>query len=175
MKVLKKEWKWMVLWTLPILCMSMLSIFAYFTVGAEVVNPFQIGGNQISIIEEFEPEAIKPGKQIKKKVCVRNDGPNACYVRIRVLFSDSYVGDYAKVDWNLTDWVYNAEDQFYYYKQSVQMGEVTSNLMTQIEICADIPEENITDVDVLVYAESYQADGFTDYQEAWQDYQKNGG
>lgn len=175
LKMIKKEWKWLVLWTIPILCMSMFGILAYFTVAAEVINPFLIGGNHISIIEDFQPEEVKPGVVIPKKVRIQNDGPNSCYVRVRVLFSDSYVGDYALIDWNVTDWVYDAKDQFYYYKQPIKQQEVTSNLMNQIQMDSNLPEDKQMAVDVLVYAESYQADGFKDYQEAWSDYQKNGG
>ena len=45
--------------------------------------------------------------------------------------------------------------------------------MTGIYIRPDTPEDEIKNVDVIVYAESYQADGFQDYEEAWKDYSKN--
>lgn len=35
------------------------------------------------------------------------------------------------------------------------------------------PDADIRDFDILVYAESYQAKGFSDYGSAWDNYQKN--
>lgn len=175
MKRLKKELKWIILWMIPFLFMSVVSIYGYFSVADEITNTFEIGGNRIKIVEEFQPEKLQPGKIINKKVRVRNDGPNTCYVRVRVLFNDSDVGTYAHIDWNLTDWVYDATEEYYYYKKPVHTNETTTNLMTQIQIAQDIPEDMIKAVDVIVYAESYQADGFNDYSLAWKNYKKNGG
>lgn len=150
-----------------------LVAFAYFTDGDSTVNSASIGGNNITIIEAFEPEPIEPGQVIHKEVQIHNEGPNRCYVRARVVFSDSIVGEYADIDWNLTDWVYNASDEYYYYTSSIEKNESTSCLMTTISLDDNMPQENVKDVEVIVYAESYQAEGFDSYQEAWEDYVKN--
>ena len=149
------------------------SIMAYLSDGDETSNLLTIGGNNISIDEEYEPEPIEPGEKITKKVRIQNDGPNTCYVRVRAVFSDSDVGQYAAIDWNTTDWVYNKQDEFYYYVWPVTEGEKTSYLMTSVMFEENIPEYDVKDVELIVYAESYQADGFSNYTEAWDDYQMN--
>lgn len=160
---------------IPLVFMSVVCIYGYFSVADAITNTFEIGGNRIRIVEEFQPETLEPGKIIVKKVRIQNDGPNACYVRVRVLFNDSDVGTYAHIDWNLTDWVYDAAEEYYYYTKSIHTDEVTTDLMTKIQIDSDIPEDMIKSVDVIVYAESYQSDGFDDYLSAWKNYKKNGG
>ena len=68
---------------------------------------------------------------------------------------------------------FNSEDEFYYYKVPIEMNEHTSYLMTQIKISKDIPAHCVKDAEFIVYAESYQAEGFSNYQEAWENYQLN--
>ena len=45
--------------------------------------------------------------------------------------------------------------------------------MTKIVFSDLMPSECVGDVDMLIYAESYQSYGFSNYQEAWSEYQKN--
>ena len=104
---------------------------------------------------------------------IKNEGPNACYVRVRAVFSDSDVGQYVHVDWNTEDWIYNKEDEFYYFTSCVSEGEHSEYLFTTLKVDPMIPEHFKKDVELIVYAESYQADGYNHYQEAWMDYQKN--
>ena len=153
--------------------LSFSAISAYLADGDSARNAVVVGGNNISIDEEFNPEPIAPGAVILKKVRVCNEGPNSCYVRARVVFSDSQIGDYANVDWNLKDWIYNASDEYYYYPKAIHSGDFTSWLMTTINISDNIPKDKIQDVDVIVYAESYQSFGYLDYKEAWADYKMN--
>lgn len=152
---------------------SVNSVIAYLADGDIAHNKITVGGSNITIDEEFDPEPIIPGAVITKKVRIKNEGPNNCYVRVRALFTDSDVGKYASIDWNLSDWEYDSTDEYYYYKSVVNVGKTTSYLMTEITIENEIPENMIKDVDLIVYAESYQADGYSDYKEAWADYQKN--
>ena len=174
MKDLKRQNRWvMVLAMGMILGLPLAGIAAYFVTGHVRVNPVTVGGSHIRIDEEFIPEPIVPGKRIRKKVSIHNEGPNACYVRARVLFSDSDMGQYSDIDWDLSDWIYDGSEEYYYYQKPIAPGEDTSCLMTGIYIQPDTPEDEIKNVDVIVYAESYQADGFQDYEEAWKDYSKN--
>lgn len=159
-----------------VFCCTLVSIdtiSAYLADGDSARNVITVGSNNISIDEEFDPKPIEPGGQITKKVRIRNDGPNSCFVRARVVFSDSRIGKYANIDWNLKDWVYDSSDEYYYYKTAINQDDVTTWLMTSIQFSENIPEQEITDVDVIVYAESYQSFGFLDYREAWKDYQLN--
>ena len=153
--------------------LSVTTITAYLADGDSARNVTTVGGNNISIIEEFEPKTIEPGVVIHKKVNIKNDGPNTCYVRVRAVFSDSDIGTYAQVDWNEEDWVYDASDEYFYYKYALNKDDLSKPLMQTVQIGLDLPEDTIKNVDLIIYAESYQAYGFSNYKEAWVDYQKN--
>ena len=171
---LSKKPDWVIIVVImALITLSLNHMLAYLMDGDSKTNAMHIGGTNITINEEFDPEPIIPGGVIHKKVKIHNDGPNTCYIRTRVLFSDSDVGQYAKVDWKLTDWVYDDSDDFYYYKYPVVEGKSTSYLMTKVTLSEDIPQNMIKDVDVLVYAEGYQAEGADDYSDAWNKYQGN--
>lgn len=172
MKNRKSVWRFVLVIGI-LVSFSLTTMNAYLTDGDTANNAITVGGNNISIDEVFEPKPMTPGGTITKKVRIKNNGPNECYIRVRAVFSDSNVGKYANIDWNLKDWVYDATDEFYYYKTSVSEGNVTSWLMTTIRLNEEIPEEMIKDVELIIYAESYQSEGFSGYQEAWMDYQKN--
>ncbi len=152
---------------------SITTIAAYLADGDSARNAIIVGGNRIVIDEIYDPEPIIPGESVVKQVRIKNTGPNACYVRVMAVFSDSDIGKYTQVDWNLTDWVYNAEDGYYYYKNILEHEETTSWLFTILHFSEDLPEEMIKDVELIVYAESYQAEGHEHYKDAWTDYQLN--
>lgn len=174
MNKLLKFPKWTIIFIIVVLLsLSVNHMLAYLTDGDTNTNTIHIGGANITINEEFDPEPIIPGGIIHKKVKIHNDGPNSCYVRTRVLFSDSDVEQYAEVDWNLEDWVYEPSDGFYYYKYPIDAGQDTSYLMTEIVLDMDIPQNMIKDVDVIVYAEGYQSYEVESYSDAWEKYQEN--
>ena len=152
---------------------SVSSIAAFLADADATNNAFVVGGSNITIDEDFDPKPIVPGVVINKKVRIKNDGPTSCYIRVRASFSDSDVGKYATIDFDTTDWVYDSSDEYYYYKHAVSKGNFTSYLMTKITISSEIPSNMIKDVDLYVYAESYQSTGYSDYKSAWADYQKN--
>ena len=148
-------------------------ILAYLAYMDRAGNRFVVGGVNTEIVEEFKPpKVIMPGTVIPKDVKVKSHGPSACYVRVLAVFADSDMGQYCAVDWNTKDWVKQA-DGYYYYVKPIAEGESTTSLFTQIKVKDDTPEAVIKDVDMIVYAESYQADGYSSWQEAWNDYQIN--
>lgn len=152
---------------------SIYTMVAYLSDADTVSNTMTVGGNHISIDEIYEQKPIVPGTKITKKVRIKNDGPNDCYVRVRAVFSDSDVGQYVQVDWNTNDWIYNEEDEFYYFTSCISKDEYSEYLFTTLQVDAMIPEHLKKDIQLIVYAESYQAEGYSHYQEAWIDYQKN--
>ncbi len=152
---------------------SIATIAAYLADADSARNAVTVGGNRIEIDEIFEPEPIMPDETIVKKVRIKNTGPNACYVRVMAVFSDSDLGKYTQVDWNLKDWIYNAQDGYYYYPSIIEHDESTSWLFTSLRFSEDLPQEMIKDTDLIVYAESYQAEGFENYELAWKDFQIN--
>lgn len=151
-----------------------MNICAYLTDADVATNKMRIGGNHIQITEDFEPpKEVIPGVSFKKNVQIKNLGPSDCYVRVKAVFSDSDMGKYCEVDWNTTDWIYNEMNGYYYYNHSIVKGESSTSLFTTITIKEDTPETAIKDFEIIIYAESYQSEGFDTYIEAWEYYNKN--
>lgn len=147
---------------------------AYLSDADQADNRLMIGGNNTKIVEEFDPpEKLKPGISFKKDVKVVNLGPSDCYVRIKAVFTDGGMEKYCTLDYNDQDFVYDKEDGYYYYKSVLKEGEKTPSLFTTVKITEDAPENSMKDFDILVYTESYQSKGFSDYQAAWEHFQKN--
>ena len=147
---------------------------AYFTGMDSAKNRTTIGGNRIEIVEEYTPpEKVTPGSAFAKAVRVENVGNSSCYVRIRAVFSDSDAGQYCSLDWNTTDFYYCAEDGYYYCKGILAPQAMTPYLFTTVTVSPDAPEEALAQFSILVYAESCQAGGFGQYEEAWQYFGRN--
>lgn len=148
------------------------TIAAYLMDADFATNQTTIGGSNITIEENFDPPAeVHPGDAITKDVKVKNLGPSDCYVRVRALFTNSDMEDYCNVDWNTTDWDY--DQGYYYYKKALKKNELTTSLFTKISIDETADEQEFGELDVLVYAESYQKGSFKDYASAWQEFEKN--
>ena len=158
------------------------AVYGYFTARKSLINKVAPGGNKIRIAETFTPpQAIEPGDVIRKDVKIQNGGPSPCFVRVKAVFSDSAMKDYCTVDRNSTDFVYDESDGYYYYKRALdydkenQRGQMTESLFTTIAIDEGMPREKLKSFDVIVYAESYQAEEGTEYRKAWEQYRKNKG
>lgn len=118
------------------------------------INAFRVGGNQVSVIEDFlPPEKLKPGAQFRKKVTVKNTGLNPCKVRIMANFSDSSIADLAEVDFNTKDWEYKG-DGYYYYRHELNHGDETECLFSSVKIKDDAPVEMLKDFEIIIYVES---------------------
>lgn len=150
-------------------------ILAYLTDADSAVNKATIGGNSIEIVEEFNPpKDIAPGTSFTKDVKVSNIGSSSCYVRIKAVFEDSHMEQYCDIDWNDTVWVF--DDGYWYYPKVLLGGSITPSLFTTVTIKDDTPGSKLTSFNIIVYAESVesnQGNGFTSYEQAWQNYHKN--
>lgn len=148
------------------------AVGAYLMDKESETNKTVVGGNNIEIVEEFvPPEEIRPGMVIPKDVSVRNTGPGSCYVRIWAEISNSNMDKYLTVDWNMEDFLY--EDGYFYYEFVLDEGEQTPSLMTNIVISSELPQERIEEFSLIVYAESYQAEGFPNFRKAWEHAERN--
>lgn len=159
-----------------ILAIGSAGIGAYLIDADSVINSLTIGQNTIEIVEVFDPPEVEPGVTFTKDVKVKNTGPTECYVRIKALLSNSHMEQYCEIDWNVTDWIYNAVDGYYYYPAALLSGAETPSLMTTVKIKDDAPEAELVDFNIIVYAESvesHQGEGFSTYTEAWANYQRN--
>lgn len=155
-------------------------ITSYLSDADSAGNKITIGGNNIKIEEEFNPPSeLLPGVSFTKDVKVTNEGPNSCYVRIKAVFTDSDMEKFCDVDWNIysennvNGWIYNEEDGYYYYPASLAVSEKSPSLFTTITMKENASAKDFKDFDILIYAESYQADGFDNYEEAWEHYHRN--
>lgn len=170
----KRKILWIIGFIILILLISFPIVYSYLSDADKTNNQFSVGGNKIELIEEFDPpEELLPGTTFTKDVKVKNIGENDCYIRIKAVFTNSDIGNYCTVDFNTTDYEYNSEDGYYYYKNKLNVGEVSSSLFTTVSISDEIPKFEIQDFNILVYAESIQYDGFTNYNDTWINYQKN--
>ena len=169
---------------LSFLCLAIVSLLgislgignliAYLADGDTAINKLDIGQNEIELVEEFQPpKELTPGVSFTKDVSVINIGPCSCYVRIKSVFTDSDMEKYCTVDYNDEDFVYNDEDGFWYYKEVLNFDSSTPSLFTTVILSDTIPESEIKDFDILIYAESYQSDGFDSYEDAWEYYSRN--
>ena len=152
---------------------------AYLTDQDGTVNVLKAGYQHSEISEVFPP--VSPTPLIKnpiytKKVQIVNnasEGNVPCYVRVRILYSnDDLARAVDLLDMDLTNWIYSSGDGFYYYKNILMPGEATTPLFGRIQLLKDAAEptyqEQIEYLDLDVYEESIQAEGFADYQSAWE-------
>ena len=160
------------------LCMGLLAMaadrmYAYLTAADAARNHFTIGGSSIELVENFDPaQTVSPGKPIFKAVKVKNEGPNECYIRVKAVFADSDVERYCTVDWNSVSWNYGT-DGYWYYVKPLAKGEETDALFTVVNTSSSISQTLLDLFEMIVYAESCQAQGFSEYGSAWSHYHTN--
>ena len=156
---------------------------AYLTSFDTAANPVSVGQNTTEIEEEFPdptPVPVEENPEYPKEVRVsnqaadKNEFQSDCYVRMAVGFSHSDIGDAVVLkDLDTENWVYG-EDGFYYFRNLLKPGETTTPLFTGFMIdSAGVDRdylELIPEFEIQIYEESVQAEGFTDYAEAWDSY-----
>lgn len=139
------------------------AISAYFISTDVAHNTMTVGYNTISILEEFiPPDKLYPGVVIAKKVNIENTGETPCAVRVSVEFSDKDMGQIAEMDIDEEHWVCK-EDGYYYYKGILDTGGIAHPLFNQILISETASPAVLKDFDVMVYAESRNAELDNDY------------
>ena len=65
------------------------------------------------------------------------------------------------------NWVYNSNDNYYYYTEKVEPGSDTSTLFTAIKIKDSADENDLKSFDVTVYMESTTNESASSYSESW--------
>lgn len=143
------------------------SVYAWLIDREEAKNIVRFAGNDIHIQEEFNPpQDPDPGDVIAKRPCITNDSETDVFVRVMVRFSDSDAMEQCEPlsinsGWNLK------KDGYYYYDEKLHAGESTTEIFDNIVIKRTVKKEELLPFDVLVYAESVQAYGFSEAQEAF--------
>lgn len=171
----KKKNKAFIFWiAVFVLSVTVGSILAYLADKDHIRNEIPIGFDQTEIVEKYEPpEKLEAGVEFPKKVQIKNTGKVPCYVRVKVIFTDETVLEYTTLDYNTTDWAYDSTDGYWYYKDPLPVGALTTPIFTTVSIADDVEDSEIKDFEILVYHESYQQGEYTDYVSAWENYRKN--
>ena len=165
----------LVLCVIAVALVGRYGILAFLADADAARNQLSIGSLQTKITENFDPPPdINPGISFKKQVAVKNIGDSDCYVRVKILFSDSRMEQYCTVDYDITgSWVYSASDGYWYYLQPIASGESTVPVCDKVTINASAPSSALDAFDIIAYQESCQAGNCSDYTEAWMNYLKN--
>lgn len=143
------------------------AVFAYLTDSDSVRNQVEMAANHIEIQEEFEPlEDPAPGDVITKKPRIANLSNIPVYVRMSAEFS-SLAGKQQCEPLKILDSWELMDDGYYYYKKVLEAGERTEPLFEFVQLRADYRKEQLAPFDILVYAESVQAFGFSSPGEAF--------
>lgn len=174
-----------VLWAAGVLwCLGNFQTHAFFTGYDEKNNTITVGYNESEIIEDFPvPSSIpvKDNPSYRKTVQISNVNRTFggaavdCYTRVMLSYSDADIGKAVKLLGKDTqNWVYNAQDGYYYYVSVLRAGERTTPLFTGLQINgADVEElygDRISDFRLQIYEETVQAVNFNNYEDAWRYY-----
>lgn len=129
--------------------------FSYITSEDEKTNRFKPGETEIDISEEFIiPVNPVPGDRMTKSPKVENTGNTDCYVRARVLFSDSRVLEYVDYPDINPEWVYG-EDGFYYYTKLLKRGDTSESIFDELYFKKEVPDDGL-DFEIIVYSEAIE-------------------
>ena len=145
------------------------SAYAYLLCGSgPVENNLSIGSVATEIVEEFdEPDDLNPGDIVAKSVAIENTGDSAAWVRVLLAFSPSSCSQWAVPNIDETMWA-DGGDGFYYYKQTLQPGQTTKPLLTQVAISENVAKSDLRSFDLIVCQESVQAAPYESAVEAFQ-------
>lgn len=175
---------------IPLLAFSGLYLtgttLAYFSDYETVVNQVSPGNNNTEVKEEFpdpEPKPLDENPEFSKTVWVENlsDGKPgqqvSCYVRVSLSYSNYDIGNAVSLlGLNTKDWIYDAQDEYYYYRHILPAGRKTTPLFTGFRVDSSKLDKDlkgdISEFSINVYEESVQAEGFSDYRTAWNYYLK---
>jgi len=169
-KLTKKKYITLIVAACLILVAIVGTSFAYFsdtTMAAK--NNFEIGGVDTKIVEENlkYPNINGTGS---KEVKVQNIGKSDCFIRVRITTSPEGV---ATISGGSSKWI--SDNGYYYYTDLVpaNAGESskTEELFTTYTMNSNYYNSgNFEPFDISVYQESIDATGYSNYQEAWNEY-----
>lgn len=157
----KQKIKILLLFLSCLICVG--EIKAHFKDTDKKINTIGIHNNTVVIKEEYEkPE---PGIKTIKSPKVENTGSVDCYVRAKILLSDSRGDSYIeyyhdeKKGWNTDEWKQKS-DGWFYYEKNLESGKISTPIFDHILLKEEVPDE-IKDLSIDVIFESVQAKGFS--------------
>ena len=153
---------------------SIMTTYSMWSVQNDTINAVSMGSVKVSLEEEYEQgQELMPGATADKKVWAKNTGLLDIVVRMQItrkwgtegpdgtiIEDKSLSTDNIEILWNQTDWYYNADDDYYYYKGVLGPGEVTTPLMEHFTLRADTGNEYKNKfANIIVTVECVQAQG----------------
>ena len=138
-------------------------IGAFLTSAGSRINTIRFGDHAITVREIYVSPV--PGEITAKNPRACNSGNVDCYVRAKVLLSDSRAEEYLaywtdeKPGWNASFWQENGENAWLYYSEILEAGEETAPVFTHIQLKDELPPE-VKPLVIDVIFESVQAEGF---------------
>lgn len=162
-----KQHKKVVIVSLLLLCLTIGISLAMFADRTEsLTNTFDLG--EISTVID-EPEPIEPtsDKEISKNPTIENTGDNPALIRVRVTMSPQDIVDEYGISCNIddSDWYYNPEDEFWYYKdilgvnQKISIFDKVTSIYKPLATQVDgdwVIDEGLEGLEIAVYHESVQ-------------------
>lgn len=147
----------------PVIALFLNISEAYFSSTETKKSSITIGDSNVMIVESFTPPAKwQPNTSYDKDVKIKNKGSVDCYIRVFADVSDTDIPATMNID---TDsWI--KKDGYYYYKYIVPAETTTKALFTQVSI-GDAQVD--IDFEIIIYAESVQADGYPNAAAAFAD------
>ena len=163
MKIRQKIILVLVIMLIPIMCTL---TYSYYIDKDKAVNIANGSDSKIEIIEKFPkpPDPIYPPQyEQQKEVSIKNLKDKS-YVRCFLEISDESVRSKVHLTYSSdTNWVKDGE--YWYYKLPLDTGETTPPLLESVHFLYNVPKDMF---DIIVYAESVQAEGYKDYKEAFE-------
>lgn len=162
---MKHKKKWLAVFVLLAVILVLLPYSTAYLSHVETKdNPITIGHNDIMIEEEFTPpKAWQPNTTYKKDVKIRNTGTVPCYIRVYAALSDADIP--AEINFDTGRWI-QSSDGYWYQNSIIEPGANTPSLFTKVTI-QDAEAEQLKTFDVIIYAESVQAEGYSDIWDAF--------
>ena len=169
-------------------CFSGLSgdrILAFLTCTVFSNDTLSVGTNTIEIQESGGfPDSVTPGSPTSSDntVSVRNTGTVPCFVRMKIIISNSRLSDHITfngLNTSLWDGSCHGPGEFdpdsddrlfgyYYYTDPLDPGSETVPLLTGIYIDSETDESMLMNYGIRLYAESIQAGSDTSWRDAWE-------
>ena len=155
---------------------------------ASASNKFTHGYVNIEIEEDFEKQTED---LYTKEVIIRNDNSELntvdTYIRAKLVYSwveddgnlypiaSDSLRSCVKLCGMTEGWIYDDEEDCYYYIEEVAPGDATTELMTSVEITDvsgllpyDASGNRLGHLELSVLADGIQADLYESYEEAWE-------
>ena len=138
------------------ICIATLAAgtLAYFTSEGKAHNVITTGGVEIAVQEWADEEkqtpfedvtGIMPGMTVTKIAEIKNTGASDAWVRVKVEKNIKLQGEgtpdtgLVELTFNTTDWT--EKDGYYYYKEALKPGEVTTPIFTAVTFKPDMGNE----------------------------------